>query len=70
MAQPTEKRISNDQLRLGGLLLAGLAAGLALPKILPLARQSVKGLGGMTYRSGPADSSVRPSADPARGRPA
>ena len=51
-------------------LAAGvLLAAFALPKLLSFGRRSVRGIGGMTYRTG-VPGSVRPAADPARGRPA
>jgi hypothetical protein len=60
----------NDRLVIGGVLLAGLAAGLAGPKVLNKARLAASRATGTTYRSGVSNPGVRATADPARGMPA
>ena len=51
---------------IAGLALAGLAAGLALPKLLRLAKMVGRGGFGSTYTSGTPGSP--PDVDPASGR--
>jgi hypothetical protein len=55
---------------LGGLVLAGTVAGIALPRLLKSGRKAVGSFGGMTHRSHTPAPNVRPTADPARGKPA
>ena len=63
--------MEDREMRREHILWAGLAlGGAAMLAMLPKARMALRRLGGMTYRSGPADSSTRPAADPARGFPA
>ena len=50
----------------GGLVLVGLLAGLALPKLLSSGGKAARSILGKTYRSGPGGSD-RPRVDPARG---
>lgn len=56
----------NEHFLWAGLVFAGIAAGMALPKL----RMAVRRIGAMTYTSGAAEKAGRPAADPARGYPA
>lgn len=51
------------------LVIGGVLAGLAFPKLLKSGRRAAKSLGGMKFRSGPPGAG-RATADPANGRPA
>ena len=62
--------VRNDQLAWGGVLVLGLAAGFALPKLLSKGRIAARRATGVTYRSGVSKPGVRATADPARGLPA
>jgi hypothetical protein len=55
---------------LGGLVLAGTVAGLALPRFLKAGRKAAGSVSWKTHRSHTPTPNVRPSADPARGKPA
>ena len=69
MAQSAKDYLPGGKLGWAGLLVGGIAAGLAMPKLLMFGRRAVRGIGGMTYRTAGAGSG-RASADPAGGRPA
>ena len=69
MAQSAKTYLPGGKLGWAGLLVGGIATGLAMPKLLKAGRRAVRGIGGMTYRTA-ARSSDPPDVDPARGRPA
>ena len=69
MAQGAKLALPSSYAGWGGLLVGGVLAGLAAPKLLSVGRKAVRRTVGVTYRdqqvgNGPA------SVDPARGRPA
>ena len=57
----------DDRVAIGGLLLLGLAAGVAGPKLANKARLAAHRATGTTFRSGVSSPGVRSKADPARG---
>jgi hypothetical protein len=60
----------NDHLALGGVLLLGLAAGVAMPRLMATGRLALRRATGTTHRSGVSNPETRATADPARGFPA
>lgn len=60
----------NDMLARGGMLLLGMVAAIALPKLASKGRLAMRRATGVTHRSGVSNPSVRATADPGRGFPA
>jgi hypothetical protein len=69
MAQDAKSVLPSSYAGRGGLLVGGLLAGLAVPRLWSVGRKAVRRMVGITYRDQPLTSGPT-SADPARGRPA
>jgi hypothetical protein len=54
---------------LAAMIVGGIAVGAALPKLLPMGRRLVRGVGGMNYTAVPM-AGPRPQVNPALARPA
>jgi hypothetical protein len=69
MAQTARVQMPSSYIGWGGLLIGGVLASLALPKLWSVGRKAVRRVGGITYRD-QASTGEPTSVDPALGRAA